>query len=237
MSSDRVPRRSIGDVLAELQAEFPDISLSKIRYLESQGLLEPARTVSGYRNFSATDIETLRWVLVQQREHFLPLKVIKQRLDQAGGVPLDNAATNGATIPATSTSATRTAQIHPGAGSLSMTLDELCSASGLDAAQIAQLEKYGLIDPVKIRGRAIYDGNAVVVARLAERFAAFGVEARHLRMYKVAAEREAGVLEQAISTLGGKPRAASRDRLQALSSLGTEMRAALLAQLLDTHLD
>src|SRR5689334_23145205 len=94
MTDDRVPV-TIGDVLNQLRDDFPDVTISKIRFLESQGLLVPERTPSGYRKFYASDVDRLRWILRQQKEHFLPLKVIKERLeefDRAGVTPADGAA-------------------------------------------------------------------------------------------------------------------------------------------------
>lgn len=218
--------RVIGDVLHELQGEFPDITLSKIRYLESQGLVTPNRTGSGYRNFDEADVVTLRWVLRQQRDHFLPLKVIAARLAEHDGTPPDDAA--GIDGAATATPTVRPSKLLPVDGSVSMSIDELAAASGLGADDVRDLEKYGLVEGIAMQRRVVYDGSALLVARIAAQFAEFGVEPRHLRMFKVAAEREVGVIEQAMS-------ARKAHELDEIVALGAEMRLALLRQFLHDH--
>ncbi len=217
--------RVIGDVLHELQGEFPDITLSKIRYLESQGLVTPDRTGSGYRNFDEADVATLRWVLRQQRDHFLPLKVIAARLAENGGIPEGDVGGADQPQPAPST---RTVKLLPIDGSVSMSIEDLAAAAGLGVDDVRDLEKFGIIEGIAMQRRIVYDGSALLVARVAAQFAEFGVEPRHLRMFKVAAEREAGVIEQAMSTR--KPH-----ELDEIVALGAEMRLALLRHLLHDH--
>jgi DNA-binding transcriptional MerR regulator len=385
---------SIGDVLALLRQEFPDVTISKIRFLESQGLVDPERTPSGYRKFYDTDVERLRWVLRQQREHFLPLKVIKGRLEQEvsdgeeanGAVPEPGdggaaerhepvlvgraaartgpqpgghelpgfegpgferpgfeapgraAATGtgrapgGARVGTAATTATETTgperpgtagarsaarsaapgapAPHAGAGraapgamaaptpaggtaraaqhagevggastrpvasrapasragagggtgasprgatpgprgattpaeaieppvqtlsGASMTADELAQACGLDVPAVQQLESYGLLGGRTVGGVAYYDEDALVVARLAAGFARYGVEARHLRLHKHAAEREAGFIEQIVLPLlkqrNPEARQRAHDAVADLTRLGQGMREVLL---------
>ncbi|MGI9600541.1 MAG: transcriptional regulator FtsR [Acidimicrobiales bacterium] len=221
------PRRSIGDVLTVLQDEFPDISISKIRYLESQGLVSPERAQSGYRQFDDDDVAVLRWVLRQQRDHFLPLRVIREKL-AAGAVDDEGPAP-----------AQRSRNREPLAAldaTVSLDGNELARAAGLLEDDIAELESFGLIESTKVAGHKRYDGNALLMARLAARFSELGMEARHLRMFKVAADREAGVLEQLVAPLAGSGRDDAVDRLRELVELGADVRNVLLRQNLRSHL-
>ena len=257
---------SIGEVLALLQEEFPDVTISKIRFLESQGLLDPERTPSGYRKFYEPDIERLRWILEQQRDNFLPLRVIKERLDGVVGAPTDEpvlapvatvaAPAPSASAPADAPSApptgaatkrgTRpepapraragagasTSALDAGPSAVSLTRDELASAAGIPDKVIVELERYGLVAGRPMGRDTIYDEEALVVARLAAGFLRFGVEARHLRMYKTAAEREASVFEQVVLPLVKQRNPDARrqavDNLAELASLGEGLRSAML---------
>ncbi len=301
---------SIGEVLSLLQEEFPDVTISKIRFLESQGLLDPERTPSGYRKFYDADIERLRWILRQQRENFLPLKVIKDRLeagelDDTGvgagndgngtgeGRGADRAGTNvaggpsapppiapvppspaqpappaapteaetgpapaspGTVAPAVgappvetgaaplpSSQARRPSLLDSGDTSVSMTVDELARAAGLTARQLGELERYGLITGETIGKVTYYDGDALLAARTCASFIRHGVEARHLRMYKLAAEREAAFFEQLLLPLLRKRSTESRRKAQAaldeLVGLGDTLRMLLLREALRDHLE
>ncbi len=332
---------SIGDVLTLLRQEFPDVTISKIRFLESQGLVNPERTPSGYRKFYEPDVERLRWVLRQQREHFLPLKVIKGRLEEvgehgnghsqtatatatevvdpgrptpatpprrgaAGGEPLPGLgagadpapsrdreghdarqgapatavrARTGPDAPAAGHghAATSTAEAErPGGRQRSstaaagrapasaaaepepsprrarpaeppavlaegdMTTDELASASGCAPATLAALESYGLISSRLVGGVAYFGEDALAVACTAAAFTQFGVEPRHLRLHKHAAEREAGFIEQVVLPLlkqrNPESRRRAHDTVAELSRLGQELRAVLLARALRDQL-
>ncbi|MCU0271120.1 MAG: MerR family transcriptional regulator [Acidimicrobiales bacterium] len=297
---------SIGEVLGLLREEFPDITISKIRFLEAQGLVEPERSPSGYRRFAESDVDRLRWVLRQQRENFLPLKVIKDRLDAGEVVPAGGAIEDpsGAAAPmrrspevagrastvaalqeappgavsahAGPASATTPAAapddldrapgaagdppVHPAStepdaapsaagrrrvlehpeGGTSLSLEELGSVTGLTARQIGDLERYGLLAGRTLGGTAYYDDEALLVAQLAASFLARGIEPRHLRMYKVAAEREAGVFEQLLMPLlkqrGGRARREAVEVLDELADMGESMRAAMLRQVLKSYL-
>jgi DNA-binding transcriptional MerR regulator len=165
---------SIGQVLDELRVEFPDISPSKIRFLESEGLIQPLRSSSGYRRFAVADIERLRFILTAQRDEYLPLRVIKERLD---GV--DGAAAEDGDPPA-----------------LSMTRSELLAAARAAEELLAELEDYGLVR----RARA-YGSQALTVVRSAALLAEYGIQPRHLRAVKAAAEREVSLVEQAVAPL------------------------------------
>jgi DNA-binding transcriptional MerR regulator len=253
---------SIGEVLSLLQEEFPDVTISKIRFLESQGLLDPERTPSGYRKFYEADIDRLRWILRQQRENFLPLKVIKDRLDESHrrGVPLEEldrtasavpAGGDDDTVPVTTQPVPRHAArveaevsqarrvLETSPTSLSLTRDELAATAGVGQDEVEDLERFGIISGRAAGRDTYYDGDAVIVARLAAGFLRLGVEARHLRMYKLAAEREAGFYEQLVLPLLKQRNPTARqqalDTLEELARLGERMRAAILRQALGKH--
>jgi DNA-binding transcriptional MerR regulator len=218
--------KSIGEVLVLVQDEFPDISISKIRFLESQGLLNPERTPSGYRKFFDDDIEQLLWILREQRDNFLPLKVIKERLDdgEGGSVESDGAAAAPTAVP-----------LDLGVSAVTFSAESLCAATGLAPKQLRELERYGLIESRHTEGVDVYDDDAVIVARTAAAFIAHGLEPRHLRAYKSAAEREAGIFEQLALPLAKGGQASSRrsaELLGQLVGLGEDMRQALLRRAL-----
>lgn len=231
---------SIGQVLDLLKGEFADISISKIRFLESQGLIDPERSQSGYRKFAEADINRLRWILEQQRDHFLPLKVIKDRINQLkfeeDGSGEDSSVCGAAPGPR---DAGRPNPLDSGEISASLTIDELASASGLARSKIMELQKFGLIEPLDDGAFAHYGTEAVIVAKVAAGFLAHGVEPRHLRAYKSATEREAGLLEQRIMPLvmqrTAKAHQQSQDVLVELINLGSDLRLSLLRGALANH--
>lgn len=227
-----VPARaylSIGEVLGKLRGDFPDVTISKIRFLESEGLIEPQRTPSGYRKFTTTDLERLRYVLLAQRDQYLPLKVIKENLD-ALDHGLQPAATAGSAP--TPRLATVDGSLAPSAfieqSEMRLSRDELLSNSGITEAQLVELESYGLI---QIKGRH-YDGDALIVAKVVAEIAAFGIEGRHLRAFKTAADREVGLVEQVITPLLRQKNPESKARAQEVSreiaSLSVRLHAALV---------
>ena len=255
------PYHSIGEVLSLLKEEHEDLTISKIRFLESQGLIEPERTPSGYRRFYDTDIDRLRWILSQQRDNFMPLKVIKRHLDTEGFDPRRRSGAPDGRVAAGTLAVLRArdervarggrgranraeAAVEPepaasqaaaGAvaaiGSVSLTAGELAEASGTDLGFVGELEKLGLIAPVQIADRAVFDDEALLVAKAAAAMIARGMEVRHLRMYKVAADREAGILAQlraAALAKGGSSAAAARDDLADLVAQGDVIHRSLL---------
>ncbi|MDQ6617224.1 MAG: MerR family transcriptional regulator [Actinomycetota bacterium] len=226
---------SIGEVLSLLREEFPDVTISKIRFLESQGLLDPERTPSGYRKFYEEDVERLRWILRQQRENFLPLKVIKGRLvEQPEGPAVVVEAPAEAVAPTPRTALPTTIAPAPAGGNY--TLDELAAATGLSEQAIDELSRFGLIAGRDMGGTAYYDEEAATIAALCAGFARHGVEARHLRMYKNAAERESALFEQIVMPLVKQRNPQARQQaataLEDLGRLSGELRRALLRQAL-----
>ena len=184
----------IGEVLAQLQPEFPDISTSKIRFLEAEGLIEPARSRSGYRRFSAADIERLRYILTMQRDSYLPLRVIRERLVMKGAGEVGGEAADG--------------QPPAGREPAGMTRRQLLDAAEISEAELTELEDYGLI---RRMGRH-YGADALTVARALAALRQYGVQARHLRAVKASADREANLVEQVVApqlrqdTSRGEPR-------------------------------
>ena len=251
--------RSIGEVLSLLAQEHPDLTISKIRFLESQGLISPQRTPSGYRKFFDADIERLSWILVQQRDHFLPLKEIKRRL-AAGEVPpsaMRSAAPGSDPSPGTPSlfaprhrdegeDADSEAAGGPATGSVegsvSLTAAELAHAAGTDPDHIAELQRLGII--AAVRGpsgtgtEAMFDHEALLTARTAAALAEHGIPARNLRMFKVAADREAGVYEQVLGALIARHDTVKlRAELTQIVELTESLRRLLLRRGLRPHLD
>ncbi|HEX7161552.1 MAG TPA: MerR family transcriptional regulator [Trebonia sp.] len=169
---------SIGQVLDELSPEFPDISPSKIRFLEAEGLIQPLRSSSGYRRFSAADIKRLRFILTAQRDEYLPLRVIKERLVALDGAAQGGTGAGGAVPP------------------VAMTRSELLAAAGAAEELLAELEDYGLV-----RRARSYGTRTLSVLRSAVRLGEYGVQPRHLRAVKAAADREAALVEQAVAPM------------------------------------
>jgi DNA-binding transcriptional MerR regulator len=320
-------------VLSLLRGEFPDVTISKIRFLESQGLVDPERTPSGYRKFYEADVERLRWILLQQKEHFLPLKVIKDRLessdpagDPSAPMPADNVegllaplelpghpidadhrlppedprrsqvhlpseqsdldgapslkrpvddVALGATVPSpshpaifaglhrsstdpnrSSTDPNRSAagaqrasvgELHVGESfdsereqlrpaevfQNSYTEAELAAAAGCSTRLVADLTQFGLVGPLgKAGGSPYYDRCAVEICRAASRFAAFGVEPRHLRVWRNAAVKEVELFAQLVVPLlrqhNPKGRTDAEETLSELAAAGAQLRAALV---------
>jgi DNA-binding transcriptional MerR regulator len=184
--------RSIGHVLALLKGDFPDISISKLRFLESEGLVNPRRAPSGYRRYTDADVERLRYVLSVQRSHYLPLKVIREHLEAmdrgqrppALDSPLRPEGASGQPSPGTKPP-------------LRLTRQELLEASGLTESALAELERTQILQPK--RGSAHYGRDALTLAIAARRLAEYGIDGRHLRAFKISADREVGLVEQAIA--------------------------------------
>ncbi|MDO5682968.1 MAG: MerR family transcriptional regulator [Propionibacteriaceae bacterium] len=194
---------SIGQVMTLLRAEFPDISISKIRFLESEGLVSPERAASGYRKYSETDIERLNYILRVQKSHYLPLKVIREHLEMMdrGMVPpkleTPRPAPPEETDPAAAAPAGAPKNTRARQQQLRLSRAELLEASGLAEAALVELEKEHIVMPR--RGTNYYGRDAVAIAIAARRLAPYGIDVRHLRQVKSYASREYGIIEQAIA--------------------------------------
>ena len=225
---------SIGEVLSLLRADFPEISISKIRFLEAEGLIEPERTPSGYRKFSHRDVERLRYVLTSQREHYLPLKVIKEHLDAIDrgleppaitgtGPQVPRVVLAGDGYPSPDAFAVDGAELR-------LSRAELVAAAEIDDAMLQQLENFGLVKPRQ--GGSHYDGEALVIAKTAGELAAFGLEPRHLRSFKNAADREIGLVEQVVSPMqrarDASAKARAEDTIKQMAALSVRLHATLV---------
>ncbi|MEU3901875.1 MerR family transcriptional regulator [Streptomyces sp. NPDC045251] len=223
---------SIGAVLNALRDEFPDITISKIRFLESEGLVEPRRTPAGYRKFSAHDVERLGQVLRMQRDHYLPLKVIREHLDamergEAVPLPTLGRQRDGESVP------------EPAEGSAAVRIgrEELLAAAGIGEQELEEWESYGLVAPLS---DGAYDAETVTVASLVVQLGRFGIEPRHLRVMKAAADREAGLVDQVVAPLkrhrNPQTRAHAEARTKELAGLAVKLHAALVQTALGVRL-
>jgi len=232
--------RSIGEVLSLLQDDFPDISISKIRFLETRGLVEPHRAPSGYRKFDDDDVERLRWILTMQRDHFLPLRVIKERLE-GGSTPAapDSSATDQESVPAVVPKPKTSRFRAPGPGD-EVDPADLARLAGLSAEQLQQLVQFGLIDAHETADGPRYTREELRVAQAAAGFLKHGIEARHLKAWRVAAEREAGMLEQIVVPLSRKGAAGSDGRAREVADdlvdMGNVIRETIIVKSLRERL-
>lgn len=225
---------SIGEVLAQLRPEYPDVTISKIRFLESEGLIEPERTASGYRKFSREDLARLRYVLSAQRDRYLPLRVIKEHLEALDrGLEPPGPDGGGPKVPMTLVAAEglpTAGDFVPEVSDVRLTRDELLETSGLDEAQLDQVEQFGLLG--RRAGANHYDGDALVIAKTVAEMARFGIEARHLRAFRTAADREVGLVEQVVTPLvrqrGPEARARAEETVRELAALSVRLHATLV---------
>ncbi|MCK7627925.1 MerR family transcriptional regulator [Streptomyces sp. RS10V-4] len=232
--SDRKPM-SIGRVLNVLREEFPEVTISKIRFLESEGLVEPQRTPSGYRKFTAADVERLANVLRMQRDHYLPLKVIKEHLDALERGEQVQLPAPAAPPRDLVEGVLERDEDRPTAARIGR--PELLAATGVTEEVLAGWESYGLIVPQQ---DGEYDIEAVGVAKLVAELGRFGLEPRHLRAVKAAAEREAGLVEQVVAPLrrhrNPQTRAHAEATARELATLSVRLHAALLQSALRVRL-
>ena len=196
--------RTIGQVMKTLKPDFPDLSISKIRFLESEGLLSPERAPSGYRKYSDSDVERLRYILTCQRDHFQPLRVIRDHLEmmdrgeeppvsEAPPLPTENEGTPDPQPQPTGQGIVRTR------GPIRMNRRELIRASGITEAMLMELERHQLVRPK--RGASYFGQEALVICVAARRLAAYGMDTRHMRAIRQAAEHEAGPVSYTHLTL------------------------------------
>jgi DNA-binding transcriptional MerR regulator len=224
---------SIGEVLGQLRGEFPDVTISKIRFLEAEGLVEPQRTSSGYRKFSRDDVGRLRYVLAAQRDNYLPLRVIKDNLEaidrglqpaanSQGGPQVPRALVNVDGLPGPD-------DFMPDVSELRLSRQELIDAAGIEPEQLTQIEGFGL---VSAGPGGHYDGDALVIVKTVAEMSRFGLEPRHLRSFRTTAEREIGLVEQVVSPLVRQRNPEARGRAdevaRELASLSVRLHATLV---------
>ncbi len=231
--------QSIGEVLVSVKTEFPDITISKIRFLEAEGLIEPERTPSGYRKFYSPDVERLKSILRMQRDEYLPLKVIKERLlsQDAGAGDLEGSADGEVGADEEASLVEEIAEAPTG---LQMSLEEMSTATGIDRDRIKELEAFGIISSHGPEGARYYDGDDFIILSIVKDFFRYGIEARHLTMYKHFADRESSFFDQIVApTLRQKNPDARRTAAQTLANLSSTSRKfkqALLRTNLRDHL-
>ena len=245
---------SIGEVLSQLRPEFADVTISKLRFLEAEGLVEPFRAPSGYRKYTAAHVERLRFILAAQRDRYLPLRVIREQIEAmdrgerviglpavppppapaAPSSPDDVSYVTAGPVVVTAATAAPLASPAPVTspaptqrselGDTRLTRNELSQRSGLDEAGLVDLEQYGLLVP---GSSGYYGGEALLVARIAAQLAEYGLEGRHLRPYRATADREVGLLAQLVTPLARQASLGGRE--QALETV--HELAVLCAQL------
>ena len=219
---------SIGEVLSKLRLDFTDITISKIRFLESEGLIEPQRTPSGYRKFTNSDLERLRFVLLAQRDQYLPLRVIKENLDALDRGLVPATTIGGVATPRLASNNGELADFANDEQDLRLTRNELISSAQISDEQLTEIESYGLIT---IRGRH-YDADALAIAKTIVSISAFGIGARHLRAFKTAADREIGLVEQVTTPIrsqkGSEAKAKADEVEKEIASLSIKLHASLV---------
>ncbi|MFI7606463.1 MerR family transcriptional regulator [Micromonospora sp. NPDC049366] len=222
---------SIGEVLGQLRADFPDVTISKLRFLEAEGLVEPQRTAAGYRKYSWDDVARLRFVLTAQRDQYLPLRVIREQLaewDATGSAPGRSrpalvAVGPGGEVPG------RAEEPAESSAEVRLGRTDLVARSGIDESTLTELERLGVVvsDPP-----GWYDGDALIIARAVAGLAAYGLEPRHLRGYRTAADREVGLFAQLVAPLARQSDPAARARAaetaRELVALSQQLHAALV---------
>ena len=221
--------QSIGEVLVSVKTEFPDITISKIRFLEAEGLIEPERTPSGYRKFYVDDVERLKSILRMQRDEYLPLKVIKERLlkQDAADDAADGA--DGETLEVTdggeAEDAPAVSEIADAPTGLQMSIEEMSAATGVERDRIKELESFGIVCSHGPDGAKYYDGDDYIILSIVKDFFRFGIEPRHLTMYKHFADRETSFFEALVApTLRQKNPDARRAAAQTLTDLSVTSR-------------
>jgi DNA-binding transcriptional MerR regulator len=220
--------QSIGEVLVSVKTEFPDITISKIRFLEAEGLIAPERTPSGYRKFYVQDVDRLRSILRMQRDEYLPLKVIKERLLKQDADDESDAATGGDATTADGDDedeAPADAGIADAPTGLQMSIEEMSAATGVERERIRELESFGIVASQGPDGAKYYDGDAYIVLSIVKEFFRFGIEPRHLTMYKHFADRESSFFEALVApTLRQKNPDARKAAAQTLADLSLTSR-------------
>ncbi|AIY19907.2 MerR family transcriptional regulator [Pimelobacter simplex] len=216
---EREPLLNIGQVLDRLRADFEDISIPKIRFLESEGLVKPERTPAGYRKFSEADIARLRYILRMQRDHYLPLKVIGEHLDAIDrGLEPPAPEPVVPTVPkvALGSDGLPAPESFRRTDRLRLSRKELMKVADIDEDLLGQLEAYALIAPSPT---GHYDSDALVIAETARELADFGIEPRHLRAFRTAADREIGLIQQVVAPRRGRDAGAAARAEEAVSEI------------------
>jgi len=236
---------TIGEVLTNLKEDFSDVTISKIRFLESEGLISPARTSSGYRTFNEDDVDRLRFILTAQRDHFLPLKVIRERLER---LDAEDSAVDAATSPAVSDRRDNGSADGPGREPSTPSLDdtggdlystkELAEAAGVSVERVRELTDYGLLEGGP--GESGYRAGDVQAAKAAGELLDLGLEPRHLRMYRHFVDREVSLFKQLVNPQFHQRRAegarSGREQLERLAAVSDRLHRLILTRELRSYL-
>jgi DNA-binding transcriptional MerR regulator len=221
---------TIGAVVKQLEREFPDISISKVRYLEDQKLLAPRRTPGGYRLYAPADVDRLRTILRLQRDEFLPLRVIRQEL-AAGRAEAESAGGGSGSTPAEPRAPRRATFALRGPGSL-YRLEEVLDDTGADGALVKELEDYGVIKGERRNGDVLYDDTEREIVRAVTELKRYGVGGRNLRVFRTSADREAALLEQilapALRSRNPERRKEAVEALENLAAIASHLKHLLL---------
>lgn len=219
--------RSIGEVINALRPDFPDLTVSKVRFLEAQGLISPTRSPSGYRMFAEEDVDRLRYVLSEQRDHFLPLKVIKSKLTSWDRGEETTTPRDSGPAP----------EAYFGSVGISMAVDELGRASGLSRQQIDELIAQAVLNPIELPdGRQVFRDEDLAIARAAYRLYSCGFEGRHIRSLRLAADREVDLLSQLVTPLLGHRNPKNRRRAAEVLADGASAGSQLQENLVRARL-
>jgi DNA-binding transcriptional MerR regulator len=232
-AASSVGRMNIGEVHAKLREDFPNLELSKLRYFEAMDLVRPTRTPAGYRKYSRDDVERLRYALTLQRDHHLPLKVIREHLDALDRGREPTALTTGPQVPKLALAPDgfpSAGSFAPDTSRLRLTRRELLAAAEIDDDLLTELESFGLVMPRP--GSAPYDNDAIVIARTAAELADYGIGPRHLRAWKTAADREVGLVEQVAAPIRRSREAGAEGRadevMTQIAALSVRLHATLV---------
>jgi len=229
---DTPTQHTIGEAINLLRDEFPEITVSKLRFLENQGLIFPARSPSGYREFSDEDLERIRYILRQQRDHYLPLKVIKSKLT----------AWERGEEPTLEPAAGPPPETYFNLTDVAMATEELARAAGLTTAQVEALVAHDVLKPLELPdGTLVFEDEALVIARSAHRLLAHGLEPRHLRAFRLAAQREAdllqGLTEPLVRHRNPENRRRAAEILADTAQAARELQEAMVRDLLRRHME
>ncbi|QBX57703.1 MerR family transcriptional regulator [Nocardioides seonyuensis] len=224
---------NIGQVLDALRPDFPGITIPKIRFLEGEGLIKPERTPAGYRKFSVEDLERLRYILRMQRDHYLPLKVIGEHLDAMDrGLEPPAIESVVPSVPkvALSSDGLPSPESFGRTSDLRLSRRELLKVAEISEELLTELERYGLV--AARTGTGHFDSDALVVARTARDLGEYGIEPRHLRAFKTAADREVGLVQQVVAPIArGRDAAAAgraEDATLQIAALSVRLHATLI---------
>jgi DNA-binding transcriptional MerR regulator len=216
--------QSIGEVLINLKPEFPDVTISKIRFLEAEGLIAPERTASGYRKFYEEDVRRLRRILRLQRDEYLPLRVIRERLEEDGE--------GGRPPPIVEKAVEPEDDVVVPSTDLQMTAEELAASTGVERNIVDQLSSYGLLRPRAAGDARFYDGDDLIVLRIVKELFKYGVEPRHITMYRHFADREAAFFQAIILPVlrqrNPEARRVASESLSDLAGISRRLKQALL---------